>query len=99
MEWLNEHLHENVVWHVPGHSSLAGEHRGRENVLAFFAKSVQLALPEFDIHDVVASEDHVVGILNVTWRRNSDGGTFSDRVAQIFHLDEGKAIETWTVEE
>jgi ketosteroid isomerase-like protein len=99
MEWLNEHLHENVVWHVPGHSSLAGDHRGRENVLAFFANSVQKALPEFDIHDVVASDDHVVGIFTVSWRRNSDGDTFQDRNTQVFHVEGGQALEVWTLVE
>src|SRR6476620_4888291 len=51
MEWLNDHLHENVVWHVPGHNVTSGDYRGRESVLGFFAKSVQIALPEFEMHD------------------------------------------------
>jgi len=99
MEWLNEHLHENVVWHVPGTSVLAGDYRGRESVLAFFAKSVQVALPEFDIHDVAATEDHVVALVSIQWRRNDNNETFSDRVAQVFHLDNGQAIEVWTMSE
>jgi ketosteroid isomerase-like protein len=40
-EWLNEHLHVNVVWHAAGKGSRAGEYRGREEVLASFANSVQ----------------------------------------------------------
>ena len=99
MEWMNEHLHENVVWHVPGHSALAGEHRGRENVLAFFAKTVQIALPEFDIHDILASQDHVVAIMTNRWRRTDTGDTFEDRSVQVFHLDNGRAIEVWTLAE
>ena len=99
IEWMNEHLHENVVWHVPGHSALAGEHRGRENVLAFFAKTVQIALPEFDIHDILASQDHVVAIMTNRWRRTDTGDTFEDRSVQVFHLDNGRAIEVWTLAE
>jgi ketosteroid isomerase-like protein len=38
-EWLNEHLHVNVVWHAAGKGSRAGEYRGREEVLASFAIS------------------------------------------------------------
>src|SRR5438874_1599311 len=37
MEWLNEHLHENVVWHEPGNNFLSGDVRGRDEVLAHFA--------------------------------------------------------------
>jgi len=82
MEWLNEHLHANVVWHAAGRSSLAGDYRGREEVLASFANSVQIAMPEFEIHDVAAGEDHVVTVLDVTWRR-PDGGTFEGKAVQV----------------
>ena len=97
MEWLNTHLHENVVWHVPGHNVLSGDHRGRENVLAFFAKSVQIAIPEFDIHDIVASDDHVVAILTTQWRRNDSQATLEGKTVQVFHLDGEQAIEVWTL--
>jgi uncharacterized protein len=94
MEWLNDHLHQNIVWHVGGTSSFAGDYRGREDVLAFFAKSVQVAVPEFDIHDIAAGEDHVVTLLNGTWRR-PDGATFEAKAVQVFHLTGGKALESW----
>jgi ketosteroid isomerase-like protein len=99
MEWLNEHLHENVVWHVPGHNLMSGDHRGRENVLAFFARTVQIALPEFDIHDIVASDDHVVALATVVWRRNDNNETFEDRIGQVFHLDGRQVLEVWTMGE
>lgn len=99
MEWMNEHLHENVVWHSPGKSVLSGDYRGRESVLAFFAKTVQVALPEFDMHDIVASDDHVVAIFTNRWRRNDNGETFEDRNVQVFHIDKGQAIEVWTLVE
>jgi len=97
MEWMNEHLHENVVWHVPGHNVLSGDHKGREAVLAFFAKSVTIALPEFDIHDIVASDDHVVALLNITWRKVGNEETLQDKVTQVFHLSQGQALEVWTM--
>jgi uncharacterized protein len=99
MVWLNEHLHENVVWHVPGHNLTSGDYRGREDVLAYFAKSVQIALPEFEIHDVVASDDHVVVLTTIRWRRNDNSETFEDRIGQVFHLDGGQVLEVWTIGE
>ena len=62
MEWMNEHLHENIVWHEPGGNFLSGDVRGREAVLAHFAKQVQHFLPEFDVHDVVANDDHAIAL-------------------------------------
>src|SRR5207245_974647 len=47
MVWLDEHFHENIVWHVPGHNLLSGTHRSRDNVMAFLLRSVKIALPEF----------------------------------------------------
>ena len=94
IEWLNEHLHQNIVWHVGGHSRFAGDYRGREEVLAFFAKAVQAAVTEFDIHDVAAGEDHVVTILDATWRR-PDGATFGSRAVQVFHIANMQALESW----
>jgi ketosteroid isomerase-like protein len=99
MEWLNGHMHENVVWHVPGHNLTSGDYHGREAVLAFFARSVQIALPEFDIHDVVASDDHVVVLTTIRWRRNDNNETFEDHVGQVFHLDGGQVLEVWTMGE
>jgi uncharacterized protein len=99
MVWLNEHLHENVVWHNPGHNLLSGDYEGREAVLGFFARTVQIALPEFDMHDVVASDDHVVALTATTWRRNDNNETFEDHVGQVFHLDGGKVLEVWTMAE
>lgn len=99
LEWMNEHLHENVVWHSPGNNVLSGDYRGRESVLAFFAKSVQVALPEFNMHDIVASDDHVVALFSINWRRNDNGETFEGRVAQVFHIENGQALEVWTMAE
>jgi uncharacterized protein len=98
MEWLNRHLHENVVWHVAGSGSLSGDVRGREEVLAYLGKSVQVAVPEIEIHDLAAGDDHVVSVLNVTWRKPS-GGTFSSRAVQVFHVDGDQAVEAWFLAE
>lgn len=99
VEWLNEHLVETIVWHVPGNNVLSGDYRGREEVLSFFARSVQVAIPSFDIHDVVASEDHTIALLNIRFTRNDDGQTFEARSVQVFHIEEGKALESWTMTE
>jgi len=99
MVWLNEHLHENIVWHVPGHSPLSGTYQGREEVLGFFARSVSMALPEFDIHDVVGSEEHTVVLTNIVWRRQDNGESFDDREVFVFHVDGDQAIEVWIFSE
>lgn len=38
LDTVRECLAEDVVWHVPGKSLISGEHRGREGILAYFAR-------------------------------------------------------------
>jgi ketosteroid isomerase-like protein len=95
MEWLNEHLAETIVWHVPGNNALSGDYRGREEVLSFFARSVQAAIPSFDVHDVAATDDHAIALLNIRFTRPDNGQTVDSRAIQVFHIEEGKALESW----
>jgi ketosteroid isomerase-like protein len=74
-------------------------YHGREHVLRFLARTVQIALPEFEMHDIVASDEHVVALTTVRWRRNDNGETFEDRIGQVFHLDGGQVLEAWTMGE
>ncbi len=100
MEWMNEHLHENVVWHVPGENPLSGDLHGREAVLAHFAGQVERAVPEFDVHDVLANDDHAVALVNARLRPRAGGDAFEGRYVHILHVDaEGRALESWTFNE
>ena len=97
MEWLNEHLHENIVWHVAGSSTLAGEHRGREEVLAHLARTVQVAVPEFDPRHRRRAGPRIA-LLRVTWRLPT-GDTFQGNAVQVFHVTGGIALESWFIPE
>lgn len=100
IEWMNEHLHENIVWHEPGGNFLSGDYRGREAVLAHFAKQVQYFVPDFDIHDVVANDDHALVLATVRARRHDNGETFEGRYVHTFHVDSGeRALESWVFNE
>jgi ketosteroid isomerase-like protein len=100
MEWMNEHLHENIVWHEPGDNLLSGDYRGREAVLAHFANQMRWFVPEFDIHDAVANDDHAVVLASVRARRHDNQQTFEGRYAHIFHVDsQARALESWIFNE
>jgi ketosteroid isomerase-like protein len=43
VEALAELLDEDIVWHVPGNSPIAGDHRGHELVIAYFERRRRLA--------------------------------------------------------
>ena len=46
-----------------------------------------------DTHDVVGNDDHTVALLSATATRG--GKSFSYRVAEIYHLRDGKITERW----
>ena len=61
MATLNELFADDIVWHVPGRSQLAGDFRGKEEVFGNFQKVAELTGGTFklDIHALLADdEDH-----------------------------------------
>jgi uncharacterized protein len=50
VERVLELLSPDVVWRVPGASPIAGEHRGREQVGAYFERRRQLADRTMEMH-------------------------------------------------
>jgi ketosteroid isomerase-like protein len=79
MQTLRELFDPDVVWHTPGRSQLAGDHRGVDAVLGFFGRTMELTGGTFrvEVHDVVANDEHVVGLHEVIAER--EGKTLRDR--------------------
>lgn len=86
-------LDPDVVWHQPGRSLLAGDHRGADAVLGFFAKTMELTAGSFraEPHDVIADDQHVVG-LHLAQRQ---GRTLADRQVLVVHVRDDKIAEVW----
>jgi len=42
MDTLRELFDPEIVWHFPGRSPLAGDHRGTDVVLGFFGRTMEL---------------------------------------------------------
>lgn len=83
-----EMLADDVVWHQIGAETL----QGRDAVLQSMAG---LENVEFDIevHDVVANDEHVVGLIVATI--DAGDGPFTYRTAEIAHVEDGKVTERW----
>ena len=86
---------QDAVWHVPGRSPLAGDYRGVDAILGFFARLAELSGGTFrtDVHDVVANDEHAVGIY-VT-RGEREGRTLENRNVLVSHIRNGKLTEAW----
>jgi ketosteroid isomerase-like protein len=58
-------LHDDVEWHVPGRNAIAGDYRGVDAVMAYFARRRDLAGRTFRVHpgEVLVGEGDHVGAL------------------------------------
>jgi len=92
---IGELLTDDVVYHFPGRSSVAGTYRGRAEVLGLFAAFRQMldGPPRFDTHDVVASEAHVVEFASYEALRA--GRTLRWNATRTYHVADERITEIW----
>jgi ketosteroid isomerase-like protein len=88
-------LTDDVTWHVPGHSAIAGDHRGREEVLRYFARRRELADATFriDVRGVLADDERAV--ILASGEVELGGETSSWGTVGIFRLSGGRIAECW----
>jgi hypothetical protein len=90
-------LAEDVIWHVPGDSAIAGEHRGRDAVLRHFANRRELAQGTFriDVRGVLADDERAV--ILAAGEVQHGGESFAWGTVGIFRLAGGEIAECWVV--
>jgi ketosteroid isomerase-like protein len=92
----NEYLTSDVVWHSPGNNPLSGDHKGIDDVLANFGKTMEVTGGTFrvELHDVLANDEHGVALATASGERN--GKRIEDNYAHVVHFRDGKVAESWT---
>jgi uncharacterized protein len=98
--WMDQHLADDVVWHVGGGNKWSGAYQGKANVLEFFARQAQAMAgsPSVDIHDILGNDNHVV-VLGTASASAPDGSSAEWKYTQVFHIRDGKATEVWGMAE
>lgn len=88
---------EDISWHIPGRSAVAGDYHGHEEVLGFFGKLLEVSGGTFklEIHDIMGNDDHVVALIKASAER--DGRTHEFDTAHVWHVADGKATEFWAL--
>lgn len=93
MKTLTEIFHENASWHTPGKSSIAGSHKGRNEVFTQFGRYGNETAGTFRavLKDVASSEDgRVVGIHHNSGERN--GKRLDVDCCIVFDFKDGQCI-------
>jgi RNA 2',3'-cyclic 3'-phosphodiesterase len=97
LDELRSLLSEDVVWHVPGESAIAGEHIGIESVLAYFDHRRRLTDQSFrvTVHGAALIGDRVVQL--AAGRAVRDGRSLEWETAGVFRVVDGRIAECWLV--
>jgi ketosteroid isomerase-like protein len=88
LEAASAFVADDIVWHEIGR---AQPRRGKAEL--------QASMGEVDyeitgqIHDIVGGDEHVVALIDATGTRA--GRTLDYRVAEIYHVNDGKITERW----
>ncbi len=95
LETVTGFFTDDVVWHVPGNSPLSGDYRGKDEVLGFFARSMELTggTLRIEVHDVLANDEHGVALTRVTAER--EGRSLDSLNAHVVHITDGMVSESW----
>jgi len=85
----------DAILHYVGRHALGGDHRGRDEIRALFARSREAfrGTQRLDLHDVVANGRHAVALLQASAER--DGGRIHWRRVVVFHLEGELIREQW----
>jgi len=96
-EWLEAHMHPDVVFHQGGRFPTAGTYHGRDAVFGHMMEFFSLVdfSMKIDLHDVLATEDHTVALVRVAIDYQGRHLDFDE--AHIWHVREGQATEMWAV--
>jgi ketosteroid isomerase-like protein len=97
MTALGELLSDDIVYHFPGRSTVAGTYGGRAAVVGLFPKFGQLldGPPRMSTHDVVATEAHVVELVTLAAERG--GQPHEWHAVRIYHVAETDITEIWVM--
>jgi ketosteroid isomerase-like protein len=89
-----EYFTDDVVAHVPGRSSLAGEYKGRDQFLDLFQRfNERTPGYTFEPHAYFADDEHGVTLQRSHYER--DGQTLDDDDTYVCHFRDGKISEFW----
>jgi ketosteroid isomerase-like protein len=94
IETLTELFDENVVWHLPGRSSMAKDYEGRDATLGYFGQIGQETGGSFkaELQQLFAGDDgRVIGLQRSKGER--DGKSLDVGNCIVFELKDGKVVD------
>jgi PPOX class probable F420-dependent enzyme len=90
-------LADDIVWHVPGRSPIAGHYPGHQEVLGYFAARRARAKATFRVRPraILADDERAVQLAD--GRLDRDGQLRTWQTVGVFRIADGKIAECWLV--
>ena len=90
MAIVDAFMADDIIWHEIGRTE---PRRGKDELRATMTEGMSDVTIRYEVHDVVANDDHTIALGTATVTRN--GKTLEYRTAEIYHIRDGKAVERW----
>ena len=89
---------DDVIVHIPGRSSFAGDYKGKDQFLELFGRFMERA-PEysFEPHAYLADDEHGVILQRSHFKRGNE--TLDSNDTFVCHFRDGKISEFWLLSE
>ena len=84
-------LAPGLRWHEAGNPEVMG----REAVLQQMSRAVKRIDGNVAVHDVLASDEHVLALINVALRK-PDGSEIDYPAVEVAHMSDGLITERWS---
>ena len=92
---LRELMTEDVVWHVPGRTSLAGDYHGIDDVLVFFVRVMEVTAGSFRAEPLTLLADDDYGAAHVRITAHRGDRHLDVMNVQVSRLRDGRVAEFW----
>jgi uncharacterized protein len=93
---VRELLSEDIAWHVPGRSPIAGRYRGLDEVIEYMLARRRLADGTFRMHrlDVLTGDGSTIAVLT-DGEATIAGAHRHWSTAGLYRLEDGRVAECW----
>ncbi|MFF5208150.1 nuclear transport factor 2 family protein [Streptosporangium sp. NPDC000396] len=97
LDYIRDHLlTDDVIFHIPGRGSLAGDYQGKEQVINYLSRFTEAAgkSMRFEPDSFLASEEQVAALLRIRGERGDR--VLDERGVHVFRITDGKISERWS---
>ena len=93
---ISRYFADDLEYHLGGDSAVSGDRKGRDALIAAMQRVSDLGIEaSYDLHDVVANDEHVVMLISSHLEREGKA-PYDQPAVWVAHVDEGKITEIWS---